>query len=711
MNGGTTRTRTVSGAIVLPDARIARLAVDAIRVLSMDAVQAARCGHPGAPMGLAPAGYLLWRHVLRHNPANPSWPDRDRFVLSAGHASMLVYSVLHLSGYELPLEEIRRFRQWESRTPGHPERGLTPGVETTTGPLGQGVANSVGMALAERWLADRFNRPGHTVVDHATYVLCSDGDLMEGVSHEAAELAGHHRLGKLIWIFDDNGITIEGSTALATSTDQLRRFEGYGWHVQSVADGNDLSAIGWAVHAARQETERPSFIALKTVIAYGSPNKAGTAAAHGAALGEEEVRLTKEALGYPSLEPFWVAEEARREWAEAKPRGEALENEWTEVMAAYRAALPGEAEEFERFLSGGLPAGWESAVGTAEAGAHSGVASAGSARAQPESLAVAAKPEATRSSSGRVLQALARAIPNLVGGSADLAPSNNTHIKGADSFLPDHPGGRNLHFGVREHAMGGILSGMALHGGLRVYGGTFLIFSDYMRPAIRLAALMGLPVTYVFTHDSIGLGEDGPTHQPIEQLMALRAIPGLMDFRPADAVETAAAWRLALARSDGPAFLALTRQAVPQLEREGGSGEADAERGGYVFREASGGPPEVVLIGSGSELHLAIEAGTAMEADGIPTRVVSLPSWYVFSRQEPAYIDRVLPPDVLARVSLEAGSPLGWSRWIGPLGEAVGLDRFGASAPGGTLFRELRITSSTVVERAHASLARVRGDS
>ncbi|MSR22089.1 MAG: transketolase [Gemmatimonadetes bacterium] len=690
-----TRTGTAPRALALPDARTTRLAIDAVRVLSMDAVQAADCGHPGAPMALAPVGYLLWRHHLRHNPANPAWPDRDRFVLSAGHASMLLYSLLHLSGYDLPLAEIRNFRQWGSRTPGHPELSHTPGVETTTGPLGQGVANSVGMALAERWLAHRFNRPGHDVVDHYTYVICSDGDLMEGLSHEAAELAGHHRLGKLIWVFDDNEITIEGSTALASSTDQLRRFDGYGWHVQAVGDGNDLAAIDLALGAARAETDRPSFIALKTTIAWGSPNKAGTAAAHGSALGKDEVRLTKEALGYPSLEPFWVAEEARQDWAEVLPRGRALAEEWEETVTAYRSEFPELADELDRSIAGKLPDSWESAVPIPSAAISS----------------AEGKAEATRSSSGKIIQALARAIPNLMGGSADLSPSNNTEIKEADSFLPGRPAGRNLHFGVREHAMGGILNGMALHGGVRVYGGTFLIFSDYMRPAIRLAALMGLPVAYVFTHDSIGLGEDGPTHQPIEHLMALRAIPNLLDLRPGDATETAVAWRLALGRTDGPAFLALTRQAVPPLDRGSTPDPSEVARGGYILCEASGGRPEVILIASGSELHLAVEAARELEAAGTPTRVVSLMSWHLFSRQDSTYIERVLPPDVPARVSVEAGASLGWPRWIGPHGEAIGLDRFGASAPGGTLFREFGITAATVVERARRSLARVRGRS
>jgi len=673
-----TMSRTAPETSAFPGPRTLDLAVNAIRVLSMDAVQAANSGHPGAPMGLAPAGYLLWRHHLRHNPENPGWVDRDRFVLSAGHASMLQYSLLHLSGYDLDIEELKQFRQWGSRTPGHPEVHETPGVETTTGPLGQGVANSVGMALAERWLAARFNRPGHEVVDHFTYVFCSDGDLMEGVSHEAAELAGHQQLGKLIWIFDDNEITIEGGTELASSTDHLKRFDAYGWHVQRVTDGNDIGALHLAMQAARSERDRPSLIALRTTIAFGSPNKAGTAASHGSPLGDEEIRLTKEALGYPSQEPFHVTDEAREEWGHVLPRGRELEEEWNRRFQAYRSEFSDLAAEFEQCLSGRLPDRWEDAI--------------------PD-FPTDGKNEATRSSSGKTLQPLAAAIPNLLGGSADLAPSNNTLIKEADSLLPGRLEGRNFHFGVREHAMGSILNGMALHGGVRVYAGTFLVFSDYMRPAIRLAALMGLPVTYVFTHDSIGLGEDGPTHQPIEHLMALRAIPGLMDLRPADGTETAEAWRLALSRSDGPSFLSLTRQGVPPLDRSDTPDPSAFSRGGYIFRDASSGTPDAILLASGSELHLALQARDALESEGIATRVVSLPSWHLFSSQESVYRERVLPSDVTVRVAVEAGSSFGWSRWVGAQGEVVGIDHFGASAPAGTLYREFGFTAEAIADR------------
>jgi len=662
-----------------PDARTVRLAIDAVRVLAMDAVQAANSGHPGTPMALAPAGYVLWLRHLRHSPRSPGWPDRDRFVLSCGHASMLQYALLHLTGYDLTLDDIRAFRQWGSHTAGHPEYGHTPGVETTTGPLGQGVANSVGMALAERWLAARFNRPGHAVVDHHTYVFCSDGDLQEGISHEAAELAGHQRLGKLIWLFDDNHITIDGSTDLTSSTDHLGRFESYGWHVQAVSDGNDVDGIDRAFRAAREEEGRPSFISLRTTIGWGSPNKAGTSEAHGAALGVEEVRLTKEALGYPSQEPFFVPEEARELWAAAVPRGDGLEAEWAQKMEAYRSAHPALADELERSLSGLLPENWEEAI---------------------HGFTPSGKPEATRSTSGRVIQALGKAIPNLVGGSADLAGSNKTDIDGGGSLLRGSPTGRNFHFGVREHSMGGILNGIALHRGLQAFGGTFLIFSDYMRPAIRLAALMRLPVRYAFTHDSIGLGEDGPTHQPVEHMMALRAIPNLMDLRPADGMETAEAWRLALERTDGPAFLALTRQNLPQLDRARAAAASDVRRGGYILREAASGAPRVILLASGSEVYLAVEAAGALEADGIPTRVVSLMSWYLFTRQDAAYRERVLPGHLTARVSIEAGLTTGWERWVGPAGRSVGIDHFGASAPSERLFQEYGITAAAVVAAA-----------
>ncbi|NNM34850.1 MAG: transketolase, partial [Gemmatimonadetes bacterium] len=545
------------------DAQLQKLAIDTVKVLSMDAVQAAQSGHPGTPMALAPVGYALWTRHLRHNPGNPAWADRDRFVLSAGHASMLIYSLLYLTGYDLDLADLKYFRQWGSKTPGHPEYGHTAGVETTTGPLGQGVATTVGMALAERWLAARYNRRGHAVVDHYTYALCSDGDLMEGISHEAAELAGHQKLGKLVWIFDDNRITIEGSTDLATSTDQSKRFAGYGWHTLTVEDGTDLQAIDRAIRAAKSETARPTLIILRTRIAEGSPNMVGLAATHGAPLGHEEVLATKKNLGYPSTEPFHVEPRALEHWRGESDRWQQEEEDWNARFEAYRQEYPEAATEFEAVTAGDLPQGWD--------------------RHLPD---LSTETNATRSHSGQVLQALAESLPNLVGGSADLGGSNKTDIKNGGDLLSESPGGRIVHFGVREHAMGALMNGMALHGGIRPFGGTFLIFSDYMRPAIRLAALMKLPVTYVFTHDSIGLGEDGPTHQPIEHLMALRAMPGLLDLRPADGSETVEAWRAALSYRDGPSFLALTRQKVPALDQTAGGGAAGLHRGAYVLSEA-----------------------------------------------------------------------------------------------------------------------------
>ncbi len=662
---------------------IERLAVDAIRVLSMDAVQKANSGHPGTPMALAPMGYVLFHRHLRHNPANPAWPDRDRFVLSAGHASMLLYSLLHLSGYDVSLDDIRRFRQWGSRTPGHPEYAHTPGVESTTGPLGQGVAMSVGMALAERWLAARFNRPGHDLVSHFTYALCSDGDLMEGISHEAAELAGHQRLGKLVWIWDDNRISIEGSTDLASSTDQAKRFEAYGWHVVHVHDGNDLHAMDLALEEAQRETDRPSLVVLRTTIAWGSPNKAGSAETHGAPLGEAEIEATKKNLGYPSLEPFFVDERAREHWALCRRKGERLEETWQARYAIYRAEHEEMANEFDRLMAGRLHSGWD---------------------ARLPDLTAPAKPDATRGWSGKVIQGLAAGMPELIGGSADLGPSNKTDVKGSNSLLPQNPGGRVMHYGIREHAMGAVMNGMCLHGGVRPFGGTFLVFSDYMRPAIRLAALMGQPAVYVFTHDSIGVGEDGPTHQPVEHLAALRAIPGLVDLRPGDAAETAVAWRLAVERTDGPSFLALSRQGVPLLDRASLESAEGVRRGGYILAEAGGGRPAVILIASGTELGIAMEARAVLESGGTPARVVSLPSWALFAAQAPSYRYQVLPPAVTARVSVEAGTTFGWERWVGSRGTALGLDRFGASAPADTLYERFGITVDTVVEAARALL-------
>ena len=662
---------------------VEQLAVDAVKVLAMDAVQEANSGHPGTPMALAPVGYVLWTRHLRHNPRDPGWVDRDRFVLSAGHASMLLYGLLHLTGYDLSLADIRRFRQWGSATPGHPEHGHTPGVETTTGPLGQGVANTVGMALAERWLAHRYNRPGHEVVDHRTWAICSDGDLMEGISHEAAEIAGHQRLAKLTWIFDDNRITIEGATDLATATDQRRRFEGYGWHTLAVQDGADLQAIDAALRAAKAETERPTLIVLRTTIAEGSPNMAGTADTHGAPLGTAEIEATKRNIRYPSLEPFHVEPAAAEHWRRRAREWAEAQEAWRRRLDAYRADHPDLAADFEAAAAGDLPAGWEDSL--------------------PDLADAPAT--ATRNHSGKVLQGASRAIPAMLGGSADLGGSNKTDIAGGGDLLAHSPGGRIIHFGVREHAMGALMNGMALHGGVRPFGGTFLIFSDYMRPAIRLAALMRLPVVYVFTHDSIGLGEDGPTHQPVEQLAALRAIPGLLDLRPGDGPETVEAWRAALRNRDGPSFLALTRQTVPRIDRGPGSpSAAGLHRGGYVLRESPSDHMDAVIIASGSEVGVALAARDALAADGIGTRVVSLPSWRLFAAQPAAYREEVLPAGV-PRVSVEAGSTMGWERWVGDGGLSIGVDRFGASAPWQEMFNRYGITAAAAREAVRAALA------
>jgi transketolase len=668
-------------AVVARSADLDQLCVNAARTLAMDAVQRANSGHPGAPMALAPMCYVLWTKHLRHNPANPGWPGRDRFVLSAGHASMLIYSLLHLTGYDLPLEELVNFRQWGSRTPGHPEYGLTPGVETTTGPLGQGLGNAVGMALAQAHLAAVFARPGHDVLDHRTFFLASDGDLMEGISHEAASLAGHLRLGGLIGYYDDNRITIDGSTSLTYSDDVASRFEAYGWQILKVEDGNDLGAIDDATRAACGEMGRPSLIIMRTHIAYGSPNKQDTAGAHGAPLGEEEVKLTKQNLGWPHEEPFSVPDEALQQWRSCVSRGAELEAAWNDDLRGYAEAHPDLARELERRLSGELPRGWEAQLPAFG----------------PDDGALA-----TRAASGKVLNALAAQLPELVGGSADLSPSNNTLIVAAPALAPDELSGRNVHFGIREHAMGAVLNGMALHGGLRPYGGTFLVFSDYMRPSIRLAAMMGLGVVYVFTHDSIGLGEDGPTHQPIEMLASLRAIPNLTVVRPADASETVEAWRLAVGRRDGPVALVLTRQKVPVLDRSLLAPADGLARGGYVLADAPDGRPAAVILASGSEVSLALEARQLLAADGLEVRVVSMPSMELFAAQPQSYREEVLPPEPAARLAVEAAHPQPWYRWVGDSGEVMGIERFGASAPYQRLFREFGFTADAVAERVRA---------
>jgi transketolase len=631
-------------------------------------------------MALAPVAYVLWTRHLRHHPGAPSWPDRDRFVLSCGHASMLLYSLLHLSGYGLTLDDIRDFRQWNSSTPGHPERGHTAGVETTTGPLGQGVGNAVGMALAERLLADRFNRPDHVVVDHRTWALVSDGDLMEGVASEAASLAGHLRLSKLTLIYDDNRITIDGSTDLSFSEDVGRRFEAYGWHVQHVADGNDLEAMDAAMAAARAEGVRPSLIVLRTVIADPAPTKRNTAEAHGAPLGAAEIAATKKILGWPD-EPFVVPEDALTDMCACVTRGTSAMAEWTRRMEVYARAHPELAADFRAALRGELPAGWDDGV--------------------PDFTGVSGL--ATRQASGQVLEALVQSVPALAGGSADLAGSTGVNVKHGGRFGPESVG-RTFHWGIREHGMAAALNGMAAHGGVRPYGSTFFVFADYMKPAIRLAALMGLPVVWIFTHDSIGVGEDGPTHQPIEQLAMLRSIPNVMVLRPADATETAEAWRVAMERRDGPTALVLTRQKLPVLDRTTLGPAEGVHRGGYVLYDPPY-PAKAILIATGSEVSLALAAARQLEGAGVPARVVSLPSWELFSNQPAAYRDQVLPPGIRVRVSVEAGTDFGWLRWVTEDGASVALNRFGASAPGDRLFKEFGFSAEHVAEVVRQTLA------
>ena len=650
-------------------------------MLSADGVEKAKSGHPGMPMGAAAMAYVLWTRFLRHNPLNPKWPDRDRFVLSAGHGSMLLYSLLHLTGYDLSMEELMNFRQWGSQTPGHPEYGLAPGVETTTGPLGQGFANGVGMAIAERYLAAHFNQPGHVIVDHYTYGIAGDGDLMEGVSHEAASLAGHLGLGKLIYLYDDNHISIEGDTDIAFTENRTARFEAYGWHVQTVEDGNDLDAIETAINNAQNETGRPSLIAVRTDIGYGSPNKQGKAVAHGEPLGTEEIRLTKDNLAWPMDPSFLIPDEASTHFRQAVDKGKVLEDRWQETFSSFKKANPELANEWNLWVHGTLPEGWENDIPVFPA--------------DPKGMA-------TRVASGSVLNAVASRLPNLLGGSADLAPSNKTEIKGEKDFQADTYSGRNLRFGVREHAMGSILNGMALHGGLMPYGGTFLVFSDYMRPAIRLAALMNLKVIYVFTHDSIGLGEDGPTHQPIEHLSALRAIPNLTVIRPCDANETSEAWRCALTAKQGPVALALSRQGLPTLDRTTFSPASGLSRGAYILHDTKDGIPDIILIATGSEVAIALEAYEKLEKKGVKTRVVSMPSWELFDKQPEDYQCQVLPSEIKCRVAIEAGVPQGWHRYVGRTGEVIALERFGASAPYKILYEKFGLTVDRVVRKALA---------
>jgi len=663
------------------DAALTWRCINTIRTLAMDAVQAAESGHPGTPMALAPAGWLLWTRHLHHDPRQPDWPDRDRFVLSCGHASMLLYGLLHLTGYDLPLEEIKHFRQWGSKTPGHPEHGHTKGVETTTGPLGQGFGNAVGMAMAEQLVAERFNRPGHEIVNHRTWVFASDGDLMEGVASEAASLAGHLALGKLTVLYDDNHITIDGDTDRTFNEEVKLRFVGYGWRVIEVGDGNDLEAIDRAFTEAASHADRPTLIRLRTIIGYPAPTRQNTAKAHGEALGVEEVRKTKEILGWPLDTPFYIPAEVSAETETIAARGAELRAEWDRRLASYRAEYPGLAREFDDALAGRPSVNWDEVLPKFPAG--TGLA--------------------TRQASAATLQALVTTIPALAGGSADLAGSTGTNLKGLTLYGPGKPG-RDIAWGIREHAMGSAMNGMALHGGIRPYGATFLTFSDYMKPAIRLAALMKLPTIYIFTHDSIGLGEDGPTHQPIEHLAMLRSIPNMLVIRPGDAPETAEAWRMAIEHTDGPTALVLTRQKLPVPDRTGLGAASGTRRGGYVLFDPPT-PAEAILVATGSEVHVALEAANALATEGIPARVVSLPSWEVFRRQPESYRHAVLPPTMRARVSIEAATRFGWLEWITDAGVAIGIDHFGASAPAERVFKEFGFTP----DAAAAAVRRVLG--
>ena len=677
---------TTSATIAPP--KLDELCVNTLRFLAVDAVQKAKSGHPGLPLGSASMAYTLWDRFLKFNPRDPLWPDRDRFILSAGHGCALLYALLHVTGFDLPLEELERFRQWGSKTPGHPEYGKTPGVEATTGPLGQGLSNAVGMAIAEVALAARFNRPGHTIVDHYTYVLASDGDLEEGISSEAGSEAGHHRLGKLIVLYANNHITIEGDTQIAFTEDRSARFAAFGWHVQQVEQSNDIDVIAHALEAARRERDRPSLIQVRTHIGFGSPHKQDTAAAHGEPLGVEEVRLTKEALGWPVEPPFYIPDEALEHFREAVARGSAAQDDWELRLEAFAAEFPELAAEFERGLDRTLPKGWDVDLPT---------------------FSPSDGPMATRVASGKTIAVLGKHLPELMGGSADLAPSTHTNLEGAGSFEPANRAGRIMHFGIREHAMGAILNGMALHRGLIPFGGTFLVFSDYMRPPMRLAAMNALPVIYVFTHDSIAMGEDGPTHQPVEQLLGLRSVPGMVVLRPADANETVAAWRIAIGRNRGPICLILTRQGLPVLDLARYPAiTPGVPLGGYVLADSPNvGRPDIILVATGSEVHLAIEARDRLATEGIQARVVSMPSTGLFSEQPDPYRDAVLPPGVPLLV-IEAGVSLGWRSYVGPRVAVIGVDDYGASAPGPVVMEHYGFTVENVCKQSHDVLRQAK---
>lgn len=650
-------------------------AINTIRTLSIDAIEKANSGHPGLPMGAAPMAYSLWSKFLKHNPQNPGWFDRDRFVLSAGHGSMLLYSLLHLFGYDVSMEDLKDFRQWGSKTPGHPEYGHTPGVEATTGPLGQGIAMSVGMAMAERHLASVYNREGFNVVDHFTYALCGDGDLMEGIASEAISLAGHLKLGKLIVLYDSNDISLDGDLNLSFSENIQQKFEAVGWHYLRVNDGTDTAEIEQAIQAAREHTAQPTLIEIKTVIGYGSPNRGGTSEVHGKPLGADEMKLVKENYAW-AHEEFHVPEDVQEHFAAFKAQGAEQEVEWNKMFDAYASAYPELAQQFKRAMANGLPENWEQSLPSFEAG----------------------KQIATRAASGEVLNAIAQAVPTLIGGSADLAGSNNTLLKGEQNFSANDYSGRNIWFGVREHAMGAAMNGIALHGGLRIYGGTFFVFSDYLRPAIRMAALQKLPVTYVFTHDSIAVGEDGPTHEPIEQLPSLRVIPGLTVLRPADANETAAAWKYAMLHTEEPTALVLTRQNLPVLQETENCYDS-LSKGAYILSDSEGSP-DLILLATGSEVSLTLEAKAKLTQEGYNVRVVSMPSWNLFEQQDAAYKEHVLPPSVKKRLAVEMAYPLGWERYVGDEGEIIGISTFGASAPGSTIMKEFGFTVENVIEKA-----------
>ncbi|WP_027125117.1 transketolase [Gelidibacter mesophilus] len=657
--------------------------IDTVRILSVDAVQKANSGHPGTPMALSPLGHLLWSETMHYNPKNPDWANRDRFILSCGHACMLQYSYLYLSGYDVTLKDLKNFRQLHSITAGHPEYGLMPGIEVTTGPLGQGFANGVGMAIAEKYMAARYNQPDFKIFDYKIYTICSDGDLMEGVASEAASLAGHLGLGNMIYYYDSNHITIEGDTDLTYDEDVAKRFEAYGWHVQKVSDVNNLGALSKATKAAQNETKRPSLIIVNSVIGYGSPNKHGTAAAHGSPLGEDEVRLVKENFGVDPDKNFVVPDEVQNFYQKAAKKSAEKEKEWNELYKNYKNRHPDLAEEYETITSGKLPDGWEAQLPTFKA---------------DENMA-------TRKASGKTLNAISKYLPQLIGGSADLAPSTNTNLDGYTSFSAKHPDGRNFHFGIREHAMGAVLNGMALSKYLIPYGATFLIFSDYMRPPLRLAAIMNIRLIMIFTHDSIGLGEDGTTHQPVEQLIGLRTVPNMTVIRPADANETAQAWRTAILHTDGPVSIVLTRQTIPILDQKKYTSAKALEKGAYILSESEG-KPDIILIATGSEVHLILEAQVQLKKINIQARVVSMPCWNLFDKQSAAYREKVLPKGIRKRLAVEAGSPVGWSKYTTDDGDVIGIEKFGESAPGDEVMKDYGFSVENIVKRAKALLSK-----